>query len=349
MEEKIDYIIVGQGIAGSMVAHSLLKHGKKILVIDKFNPNASSNIAAGVVNPITGRRIVKTWIIDEILPFAKKTYKALEQQLGISFFYEQDIYKIFSSQEDIDIWDKKLLNSEYHNYLGDIIADLSNENISTPYGAGVIKQGCWMDVPMFTKAYRAFLNQQDSLLEEEFDFNSLMVNEYIQYKNFTANRIIFCEGYRAYLNPYFKWVSFSLAKGEHFVIQAHNLNSTKIINKNIFIIPKGNNHYNVGSTFIWDDLTEVVTDDGRTEVLTKLERIIKTPYAITEEKAGIRPTIIDRRPVVGNHPVYKNIYIFNGMGTKGVSMAPYLSSHLVENLLFNSPILDEISVNRFEV
>lgn len=346
MTRELDYIIVGQGIAGSMMAHFLLKQQKKILVIDKFNPNAASNIAAGVVNPITGRKMVKTWLIDDILPFIKSTYKELEQQLNISFFYEQEIYKIFSSKEDIDIWNKKKTDKEYQDYLGEIVH--LEENVTAPYDSGIIKQCCWMDVPKFIKAFRFFLLQSSSLIEEEFEFSQLETSQNIRYKNIVASQIIFCEGYKAYQNPFFNRIPFSLAKGEQFIIQA-NLNTDKILNKNVFILPKGNNLYSVGSTFIWDDMQESVTENGRVEIKEKFEKIINTEYVIIEEKAGIRPTTKDRRPVVGSHPVHKNVLIFNGMGTKGVSLAPYLAKHFSDCLIQNLEILDEISVKRFEV
>ena len=155
-ENTYDYIIVGQGIAGSLLAYFLLKQNKKILVIDKSYPNSASNIAAGVVNPITGRKMVKSWLIDEVLPFAKSTYKKLEEQLNVQFFYNQDLYKIFANDEDIQIWNKKKIDHEYKNYLGEIIHELQ-PNIISPYGVGIIKECCWMDVPVFIKAFRSYL------------------------------------------------------------------------------------------------------------------------------------------------------------------------------------------------
>jgi glycine/D-amino acid oxidase-like deaminating enzyme len=348
MSEQLDYIIVGQGIAGSMVAHFLLQKGKKILVIDQYNPTSSSNIAAGVVNPVTGRKMVKTWMIDDLLPFAKKTYSALEKQLQVSFFYENDIYKIFSSAEDIENWNLKKTETAYHDYLGDIVAASEiNPHIKAPFGAGIIKQCCWMDVPVFTKAYRAFLLQHQQLIEEAFDFSELSITDEIHYKGYSAQNIIFCEGFKAYKNPLFSWIPFALAKGEQLLIQADELNLDKMLNRNIIIIPKGDNKYSVGSTFIWDDVEETVTEGGRTEILNKLNKVIDEPYQIVEEKAAIRPAMPDRRPVIGKHPKYKHVFIFNGMGTKGVSLSPYFANYFSDYLEQNFDIFKEISVNRF--
>lgn len=341
-----DCIIVGQGIAGSMLTHFLLQQHKKVLVIDQSNPNSASNIAAGVVNPITGRKMVKSWMIDEVLPYAKQVYKELESQLQTNFFYEQEIYKVFTSKDDIEIWNKKKNDAEYKNYLGDIVEHL-NDNISAPFGIGIIKQCCWLDVPVFIKAYRSFLKNKNLLLEDFFDFNELTFSDKVKYKNITAEKIIFCEGYKAYQNPYFNFIPFSLAKGEQFVINIPSLHCNKILNKNIFIIPKENNNYTIGSTFIWNDVNETVTDNGRIEILEKLEKIICCNYTIIEEKAGVRPTMKDRRPALGQHTVYPNMYIFNGFGTKGVSLSPYFANHFVNYFYKNSTLLDDVNILRF--
>ncbi len=341
-----DYIIVGQGIAGSLLAHFLLKQHKKIIVIDKSYPNSSSNIAAGVVNPITGRKMVKSWLIDEALPFAKSTYNDLEMQLNVQFFYNQEIYKVFANEEDIQIWNNKKNDNEYKNYLGEIVNHL-NPNILSPYGVGVIKECCWMDVPVFIKAFRNYLLDKNCLVEDTFDYDGIQLSDKIIYKNIISNNIIFCEGYKAHLNPYFNFVQFSLAKGEQFTIYSEDLKNDKILNKNIFIIPKEENSYTVGSTFIWNDMEETVTDAGRMEVMDKLNRIVNCSYRITSEIAGIRPTIKDRRPVIGTHPQHKNMHIFNGFGTKGVSLAPYFADYFSKSMDLNVDTMKEINVTRF--
>lgn len=342
-----DYFIIGQGIAGSLVAYQLLKQHKSILVIDNFNPNSSSNIAAGVVNPVTGRKLVKSWMIDELLPYAKSIYKELEELLGISFFYETELYKFMISEEDIQLWNKRKSDPEYQDYLGDIIP-LNHDSLNTPYGVGVIKNSCWMDVPKFIRAFRNYLISKEILLNQEFEIDESALVDSIYFDDNQANRIIFCEGYRAVHNPLFKQVNFSTAKGEHLLIYTDELACNQILSKNIYIIPKGDNHYNVGSTFIWDDLSEDVTESGRKELLDKLDRMLNCNYEIIEEKAAIRPTMIDRRPVIGQLQKYKNVYIFNGLGTKGVSLAPYFSNYFVSGLEGGRYDISEISINRFD-
>lgn len=345
--KEVDYIIVGQGIAGTMLANQLLQDNFSIYVIDKFEPNASSNIATGVVNPVTGRKMVKSWMIDEVLPFAKKTYRSLESFLQYSFFHDKEIYKVFSSVEDVQIWNAKRNDSAYANYLGDIISTQeANISIEAPFGIGIIKNACWLDVPLMTKLFRQYLLEKDVLMEAHFDIDLLEISTDICYKNIKAKGIIFCEGYRACNNPYFNWIPFTLAKGEQLLIHSDDLALTSIVNKNIFLVPKGNAVYSVGSTFIWNDTTETVTADGRKEITDKLSKITSASYAILEEKAGIRPTMRDRRPVIGQHPIHLNIFIFNGLGTKGVSLSPYFAQHFSGYLRGINELLQEISLQR---
>ncbi len=344
-----DYIIVGQGIAGSLLADALLRNQKKIFVFDEHNPNAASNIAAGVVNPVTGRKMVKSWMIDEILPHAKNIYRNLEERWNVNFFFDQPLYKIFASKEDADIWNEKQQQDAYAAYLGDIIPTTGNDAINAPYGIGRIQQACWMDVPAFIKLYRNYLKQQQIIAEEKLDIEALEIADVITYKTIQARHIIFCDGYKASLQSLFSFIPFTLAKGEQLVIHAPELNDDKVYTKNIFLIPKHVDTYTIGASFVWDDLTEEVTDAGRKEIISKLENMIRCNYTIIEERAGIRPTIHDRRPVIGRHPEYKNVHIFNGMGTKGVSLAPYLADYYVGILEQEADVFREISVNRFVV
>jgi glycine/D-amino acid oxidase-like deaminating enzyme len=197
-------------------------------------------------------------------------------------------------------------------------------------------------------------------MEEKFDYNLLSINNDISYQSkksaipplggrgaVRAKYIIFCEGFQVQHNPFFNFIPFQPAKGEQLKIYSEALKLNVIINKNIFIIPVGNNEYQVGSTYIWHDETEQVTDFGKNEILGKLNKIILCDYKIIDEKAGIRPTIIDRRPVLGAHQIHKNMFIFNGLGTKGISLAPYFSKELLLHITENKPLDKEVDIARF--
>lgn len=341
-----DFLIIGQGIAGTLLAEELIEHNQSVFIIDKFHPNSSSNIATGIVNPVTGRKLVKTWMIDDVLPVCDEVYQKAEKKFNQKFAYHQAIYKLFSNEEDIAIWNKRKLDVEYKSYLSDLIS-IENKAVNNKLGAGIIEKCFWLDVPLFIATYRKYFLENKLLSDEIFDFKKLKISETIEYKDIKAKQIIFCEGYKAIENPLFNFIPFTTAKGEFLIFKSDTLQLESILNKNFIILPKENNTYSIGSTFVWNDIEETMTAKSRQELTDKLSKIINCKVDIIEEKAGIRPTIKDRRPVLGNHPSYKNVHIFNGFGTKGVSLSPYFSKHLVQNLLFNQKVMQEVSINRF--
>jgi glycine oxidase len=341
-----DLLIVGQGLAGTMLAHFALKLGYSVFLIDKHNPNSASNVASGVVNPITGRKMLKTWMADDVIPFSIDTYNQIENDLNIKIIEEIPIKKILSSEQDIIWWNEKLNNIEYKYYLSKI-TKIDNSYIKNDFGVGTIHHTYWLDAKVLISNYKKYFLEKNILLEENIDYNLIITTDIIKYKNIEAKHLVFAEGYKVQENPYFNFIPFKPAKGEQLKIYAKELEINFILNKNIFIIPIGENYFQVGSTYIWNDETEYVTALGRAEIIRKLEKIISCKYDIVEEKAGIRPTIKDRRPAIGRHQTYKNMYVFNGMGTKGISLSPYFSMHLLKHIFEHQVLLPEVDVSRF--
>jgi glycine oxidase len=179
------------------------------------------------------------------------------------------------------------------------------------------------------------------------DYSQLKIQSEIHYQNITADRIIFCEGYRAKDNPFFENLPFTFAKGEQLLIKTKEEITDKLLNRNIILIPKGNNFYSVGATYVWNDLSEIMTNEGRSELTEKLNKMMVCPYEIVEEKAAIRPTTKDRRPFIDRHKTYENVFIFNGMGTKGISLSPFMASYFINSIETNSALMNEISISRF--
>ncbi|HEY9114353.1 MAG TPA: FAD-binding oxidoreductase [Bacteroidales bacterium] len=344
--KKFDYLIVGQGIAGSLLAYFLVKRNKSFLVVDEVHTGSASRIAAGIFNPITGRRFVKTWMADEIFPFAEETYRELELFLGKKVFHQMNVIRKFGGQAEYREWELKCTLPSYQAYLEDTLAKKNTSG--DDFGLVEIKNSGWLDVQTFTDSFRSRLLEEKILLETEFDGLDLVFeNENILWKDFTFSKVIFCEGYRVLDNPFFKQLPFTHAKGEILTIRAKKLKLEKILSKGIFILPIGNHLFKVGSTYDWNDLDEKPTEQGKKELAEKLEKIIGNKFEIVSHRAGIRPTVIDRRPILGFHPVFSNLGILNGMGTKGISLAPFFANHFVEFLLDNKPLMPEVDLRRF--
>ncbi|MBK6445425.1 MAG: FAD-binding oxidoreductase [Bacteroidetes bacterium] len=344
-----DYIIVGQGLAGSLLAHFLRKRGKKILVIDAFSSSSSSQIAAGLVHPITGRRLVKTWMADTAFPFAFKFYDELKKETGTSFFQSMPILEIISNAKQWNDWTGRKSDPEISDLIGERIDESKYSLCLHPFLHLVpILNSGWLNLPSFLHTIRTQLKNSHQLLEEEFDYEKLVIlNDSISYKENKARRIIFCEGYKISENPFWSWVPMLPAKGEILTIETTGLPEENILMKSIFIVPLGSNLFRVGSTYSWSPLDEIPTEGALQKLTEQLDEILKVPYRVISQKAGVRPTVKDRRPLLGLHPQHPGVYVFNGLGTKGVSLGPFFASHFVNYLEDETDLSEEVNVQRF--
>ena len=345
---KIDYLIVGQGIAGTLLSYFLIKKKKKILVVDEVNTASASSIAAGIFNPITGRRFVKTWMADDVFPFAEATYRELELFTGRKFYHKMNVIRSFGGQAELREWELKCNLPSYTSYLEDNL--IKNCIYGNEFGCVEIKNSGWLDLQIFMEAFRKRLIEENLILETELDSLDLVFKENaVMWKNLTFRKVIFCEGYKVLENPFFKHIPFTHAKGEILTIYSKKLKIKKIISKGIFILPLGNHFFKVGATYNWNDLDDNPTTNARNEIVEKLEKIIGNKYEIVSHRAGIRPTVVDRRPVLGLHPVFTNVGIFNGLGTKGVSLGPYFADHYAEFLGKKTHLIPEVDLKRFAI
>ncbi len=351
MNSPYDFLIIGQGLAGSLLYRELAKKGKRVYFIDKFNPSSSSNVAAGIIHPITGRRIVKTWMADTLIPFAESTYKEIETQFNEQLFFRKNILELIHTAKEQNDWSMKSSSEEMKNYF----SDEKTENLYSDVLADEpkkisIAQAGWLNVSRMVQLFRKQLEENNALLDEDFSHDQLSLNtDGIIYKNIHAEKIIFCEGYHASQNPFWKHLPFLPSKGELLTIYSEKLNLDHIITKTIFLLPLGNHLYKVGSTYSWDELNEVPTEKAKQELTDQLNKIIKVPFEVVDHKAAVRPTVKDRRPFIGLHPNHPQVGIFNGLGTKGVLLAPYFANHFAEYLVSSAKLLEEVDVKRFSI
>jgi glycine/D-amino acid oxidase-like deaminating enzyme len=342
-----DYLIVGQGIAGTLLSHFLLKRGKKILVADELRPSAASLVAAGICNPVTGKRFVKTWKADVIFPFAETIYREMEQHSGKEFYHHKNIIKKISGNEALEFFRAKQSSGE----LDDVI-QLPN-NGATPDLADSLEfeiaGGGYLDMAGLIDEYRQLLVSKGVFSTSTVTSSDLhFEDDVIVWAGNRFARVIFCEGYRAVFNPLFSYLPFVPAKGEILTIHSPALQLHDIVMKDLFVLPLGNHFYKAGATYKWNTLDETPSAEGLAELTTKLDRMLGCNYTITEHQAGIRPTVRDRMPLLGMHPVYKNTGIFNGLGTKGASLAPYLANRFVQHLEDAMPLDKEVNIQRFK-
>lgn len=348
-KEIIDCLLVGQGIAGTILAYSLIKRGKSVMVIDKYYPNSASRVAAGLYNPVVFKLFTKSWKIDEALPFADQFYTELESFLDIPFYHKARVHKVFGAAEERQQWETKKDLPDMQPYINPVLQNYFDDKaVNQPFGSAVINGSGYMEVNKLLVAFREYLKQNNALLDEVFDYDKLVLDTgKCCYGKEQARNIIFCEGYGLSKNPFFTWLPFKYTKGEILTINAPTLNADEIMNRGVFVLPLGNHNYRVGATYNWEDMTNSTTEQGKEELLNKLDKLIKVPYTIVNHIAGIRPTTNDRRPILGMHPIHKTLGVFNGLGTKGVQLAPYFANEMVNHLIDNTQVDNEADIKRF--
>ena len=346
--DVLDYLIVGQGLAGSVVSDFLLQEGKKILVLNLSKQNSSSHVAAGIFNPITGRRVVKSWMADTLIPYANNYYKTLEIKLQTNFFHPIDVIEVISNVKDLNEWQIRMEEDSMKKHLEYIVPDnLYRTKISPYLKLFRINSSGWMNISKFISVYGNKLNVTKNLEEELFDYRLLKIEEnLINYKEHKSRRIIFCEGPNVSNNPLWQGLPMVPAKGEILTIECMNFPEDFILLNGIFILPQGNNQFRAGATYEWNFENDLPTQKGKTKLVERLESILKIPFKIIDHRAAIRPTVKDRRPIIGKHRDHKNVFIFNGLGTKGVLLAPYFANHFAE-YLNGSDLNEEVDVGRF--
>jgi len=327
----------------------LIKQGKKILVFDQGQENRASAVAAGLVNPITGKFLKQTWMAEKIFPALFQFYKEAEGLLQQRFFYAMPIYRPFLSVEEQNEWmaesEKKLLQQ----FIAKIHTSSAFSQVHDPFGGVVTRHSGYLDTVAFMQAVRNFLINKNAYQEGFFGPEKLNFQQgKVHYEGMEAGNIIFCDGVGSKANPYFSWVPIRCLKGETLTVLLKG-NPEVIFNRGVYVVPtKTENVYTVGATYQPGDTSRETTGAARKELEEKLSELIKIPFTINHQNWGIRPTTPDRRPVLGSHPEFKNLIIFNGLGTKGVSLAPYYSGVLVDWLEGHGEIPFEVNIGRFK-
>lgn len=341
------YIIVGQGLAGTTLAWSLYKENIPFIIIDNYHKYCASKVAAGLYNPVVFKRMVKSWMVDDLLPFADDFYAYCEEVLDEKFWYKLPIKKIFVNKEEKKLWQKKSVENVY---LGTIEEDVAINEIDNKEGLGEVNNAGWLDVPLFLEKSKKFFLGRKLLLQQQFNYTDILHSEnQLSYNEITSKGIVFCEGYQMLHNPYFSKLPLIPTKGEVLTLEIKNFNPNCTLNKGVFLLPLSNNTFKCGSTYQWYTTKAEITEKGKEELEEKLKKFLKADYSILQHEAGIRPTVVDRRPLLGSHPQYKNVFVFNGLGTKGVMLAPYFSEVMKEFLLEKSILPKEVDIKRFSV
>ena len=345
-----DFCIVGQGIAGSLLAWQLIKRHKSVVVIDDHHKHSSSMVSIGLINPITGKRFTVAPRFDLLYSVAQKTYAELETSFGKEFFVPKPILRFFKTNAEYRRWVRQDKLALARNY----VEESFPPNTHTPllqdtFGSIRVTQGGLCHTASLLEALTDYFRKIKSLAVERFVYDDLKIGETsVQYRGEHFRYVIFCEGYQSQFNPWLSDLPFNSAKGE--IIRVHMEDAAlpdTILNKGKWFAPLGDNTWAGGANYIWDDLNCEPTAAGKKEILDGLDAFIKHDKRLIRHDAAVRPVMKDQKPVMGLHPQHPRLGLLNGLGSKGFLMAPYYSQHLADFLTGQGQLDENISVKRF--
>lgn len=344
----LDYLIIGSGLAGISFSEIALKNGKSIRVLDNNSQN-SSKIAGGLYNPVILKRFSEVGQAKEHLLVMNEFFAVLEEKLNTKLDFKTPILRKFFSVEEQNNWFAASDKVNLAPYLSTQIISKKYQSIDSPFGYGEVMQTGYIDTALVLKKYQEYLLKKQLLIEDTFDYTLLEEEPNgIRYKDIQAKHIIFAEGFGIHANPYFKHLPLDGTKGELLIIKAPELNLDVIVNTSVFILPLGNDLFKIGATYNWEDKTNIPTEEGKRELVERIKEIITCDFEIVNHFAGVRPTVKDRRPLVGTYKNHNSIHVLNGLGTRGVMLGPAMAKILFDHIEYQMPLEKAIDIKRFE-
>ena len=343
---EIDFLIIGQGLAGTVLAYRLEQEGQRILLFDQPASNKSSRVAAGLYNPVTGRKMVKSWKAELLFPEIEPFYAEMESLTGRKFLTQKKIYRPFLSIEEQNEWMGHSSDPSIRMFIDRIFTESQHAEMRDTYGGVLLCMSGWLNINEYLDGMTAYLGKRLRL--EAFDEDLLeKTPEGWRYRDVLAKNLVYCNGLGALESRFFSYLPFAPVKGELLEVE-QDFDPDFIANRGVFRVQLEKGIYRVGSTYTWHDLDIGPTEAAKNEILSKLQELVKVPVkTVKSHKTGIRPATKDRKPFLGKHPLEDSVYIFNGFGAKGVSLIPYFSKMMTQYLIKSEPIIGEVDIARY--
>jgi glycine/D-amino acid oxidase-like deaminating enzyme len=344
MNKMIDYIIVGNGYAGLFFAHQLIKNNKSFVIFSEDKQSAS-HVSAGVINPVVLKRFTSFWKAEEQIDFLKSTLIEIATYLPKNYFVEENIHRIFHDDSEKETWHKKRLNEDLIQYLDSEFQTL--DLIENPFQTGVVKNSGRVDVSNFFIDFMNYFKTQNILIQEKFN-HQLIDTEANTYKDISFKKIIFCEGISIKENIFFNTIPVIPNKGHFLKVKLSKpLEVNAIIKKKHFLFPLENGLHYYGGTYDPEGTGNEVDLKAKQQLIDGLKEIYHYDFEIMEFSFGYRPTVMDRRPILGSHSIHKNLFLLNGLGARGILNGSYFANHLYNHIENNTDLLSDVDLERF--
>lgn len=343
--KHIDYIIVGDGYAGLFLAHQLIKHNKSFVLFSEGRKSASQ-VSAGIINPVVLKKFTTFWKAQEQIDFLKDTLAEIESYTGKNYLISSPIHRIFHDENEQKLWLKKSGNEELSAFLDQKFDHL--EVVKNDFNTGKVNQSARLQVSGFFTDLFDFLEKNELLIKEKFDYGKVEPSEGI-YKDLQFKNIIFCEGMGVKENPFFSDIAVVPNKGHHIKVKlSESIPEEITIKKKHFLFPTDNGLHFYGGTYDREQLHHHIDESAVTQLVNGLSEIYPYDFEVKEVNFGFRPTVKDRRPIIGRHEIHDNLYVFNGLGARGILNGCYFSHSLYQFIEDNIPLHEEVSSGRFK-
>ena len=348
---KFHFIIIGQGLAGSLLAWRLIEQGKKVLVIDSCFQQTTSRTAAGLINPVTGKRLVKPDNIANYLAEAKKLYTDLSFSFGEKFLFEKQQLKLFQTEDDVLQWQKRRKDEAYAAYFGEQFQAINKSFLKADSLGGFEQKQCgYLDTVSLLDKLRCFLLEKNSFVKAELNLNDLKIRrDSVEWKGYQAEKAVFCDGYHLQNNPWFSWLPLQPVQGEIITLETDQTLPEEIIQFGKWLLPTSNKQFKLGATWQWQPLDEVSTKKAHTELTEACyaEFPQLKDAKLIKANVGIRPATKDKSPFIGTHPKQPQLMVFNGFGSKGSLLIPWYSQCFSRYLLQGDPLPKHVDISRY--
>ncbi len=348
MSQTYDSIIIGQGLAGSILAYRLLISGKKVLVIDNQHHGSSSKVAAGIINPITGYRLITNVLLSKQRECSLRLYKELEKLLNQKLVSELKQFRLLKSEEQASFWEKRKNHSTYKDYAGDSFSSFE-PFLKNDFGVVEIHKTLRIHTSELLLNLKQWLIKNNSYLVQKIHHHKIEVStNKITIGQLESQNIIFCEGYQVRHNPWWKHLPFKLSKGEILKVELDRpINA--MLNWRQWLVPDSESGKTalLGANYEWGEFSNEdacnVTSEAREYLMMRLANNTKLNAKLIEQTAGVRPTPTHRYPYIGSHKESSNVFCFNGFGSKGCLTIPYYSSLFADHLIKNTPLPEDVT------
>ena len=340
--KNVDYIIVGDGYAAFFFAHQLIIN-KKSFVLFSADKKGASQVSAGIVNPLVLKKFTTFWLAAEQIEFLTKTVSEIESYTGQNYLIQERIHRIFHDENEKKLWSMKTETEELKPFLNPDFETL--ETIKNPFGTGEVNHSARLDVHAFFTGISNYLEENNMLIHQQFDYTKVLDSSY---EDFNFKNIVFCEGMGVRANPFFTDIQVIANKGHHAKVKlSEKMNHQFTLKKKHFLFPLNNDVYYYGGTYDPNERENEIDDFKAEELREGLSEFYPHDFEIEEINYGFRPTVKDRRPIIGNLPDHQNYYIFNGLGARGILNGCYFSKELYEHIENGKELMKEVDLKRF--